>query len=652
MSGNLLMIRSVLLLFTMAVIIGCSTVPNVERTEIIYRPGQVNLLSNEEKQTLYKPEIDTNVQYNIGVSLSGGGMRSASFTMGALAGLMDSGVLQQTDFLSSVSGGGYTGYWLLSNLYFSDLKNTNTTYLDYFNDCYPVQFQLYKDTYNYLYSNCVTEDDRKSKSYMFQNQVAQQSDLLNYYQDTDRGSVNFHKMRAQQWSEFVGVLGAQVGSLIPHHLGNTLFDWSWNVSAVKNAYQHGIERAFGLVPIDLSWQKIDDKKYHNSDSLLWMDNYGAQKLSFDELRIFTKQQLADCSTKMSIAKKCIRPPVWIINSTAGVANMTYEWLDKAPLLSDSVFEISPLMYGSGEYGYSHTAFNQLSVSESVSASGAALDIQFTSDDMSGWTRSALAGSLHLINVDLGESIENYNPESANQTFHNFLPFPLYYLHGFSRNKNSTDIYLSDGGHSENLGAYSLIVRGIKNVIIIDAEHDSKGKWGALTLLASNLKKEHGLELSISGKKLIDDKNNPLDKVIEDPLDASENIYVGRVTGFRDGFIKGQNYINIIYVKSSLVKRYLSPDCSNNTSLYPCSTFQHIKRMFWTASTDGSCKQNNEKNPFPNHSTAYTAGNMSLDIYFAYRDLARHITRRISVVDGNIMISPLPDVTLATKPSCL
>jgi hypothetical protein len=33
------------------------------------------------------------------------------------------------------------------------------------------------------------------------------------------------------------------------------------------------------------------------------------------------------------------------------------------------------------------------------------------------------------------------------------------------------LYLWDGGHSENLGALPLIRRGIKNVIIIDAEHD-------------------------------------------------------------------------------------------------------------------------------------------------------------------------------------
>lgn len=43
--------------------------------------------------------------------------------------------------------------------------------------------------------------------------------------------------------------------------------------------------------------------------------------------------------------------------------------------------------------------------------------------------------------------------------------------------------------------------------------------------------------------------------------------------------------------------------------------------------------------------------MSLDIYFAYRDLARHMTRRISVKDGNLFVEPLPDVSEVRKPVC-
>ena len=44
--------------------------------------------------------------------ISGGGIRSATFALGALQGLANRGVLEQFDYVSTVSGGGYIGSWL------------------------------------------------------------------------------------------------------------------------------------------------------------------------------------------------------------------------------------------------------------------------------------------------------------------------------------------------------------------------------------------------------------------------------------------------------------------------------------------------------------------------------------------------------------
>jgi hypothetical protein len=46
--------------------------------------------------------------------ISGGGIRSATFALGALQALAKQGVLQRFDYLSTVSGGGYIGSWLTS----------------------------------------------------------------------------------------------------------------------------------------------------------------------------------------------------------------------------------------------------------------------------------------------------------------------------------------------------------------------------------------------------------------------------------------------------------------------------------------------------------------------------------------------------------
>lgn len=44
--------------------------------------------------------------------ISGGGIRSATFALGAVQGLAEKGLLDQFDYLSTVSGGGYLGGWL------------------------------------------------------------------------------------------------------------------------------------------------------------------------------------------------------------------------------------------------------------------------------------------------------------------------------------------------------------------------------------------------------------------------------------------------------------------------------------------------------------------------------------------------------------
>jgi predicted acylesterase/phospholipase RssA len=48
----------------------------------------------------------------MGLALSGGGIRSATFNLGVLQALAEARLLEQFDYLSTVSGGGYIGSWL------------------------------------------------------------------------------------------------------------------------------------------------------------------------------------------------------------------------------------------------------------------------------------------------------------------------------------------------------------------------------------------------------------------------------------------------------------------------------------------------------------------------------------------------------------
>src|SRR5262249_54569971 len=61
------------------------------------------------------PTIDYQAVLNgdlSGISISGGGIRSATFGLGILQGMAAAGLLSRFDYLSTVSGGGYIGSWL------------------------------------------------------------------------------------------------------------------------------------------------------------------------------------------------------------------------------------------------------------------------------------------------------------------------------------------------------------------------------------------------------------------------------------------------------------------------------------------------------------------------------------------------------------
>jgi hypothetical protein len=76
-----------------------------------------------------KYEIPTNLKFDaVGLALSGGGIRSATFCLGVVQVLADKNFLKDVDFLSTVSGGGYTGSFITSrigtlNASYSDIAN-------------------------------------------------------------------------------------------------------------------------------------------------------------------------------------------------------------------------------------------------------------------------------------------------------------------------------------------------------------------------------------------------------------------------------------------------------------------------------------------------------------------------------------------------
>ncbi|MFO0907072.1 MAG: hypothetical protein U0794_01680 [Isosphaeraceae bacterium] len=87
-----------------------SQVRDRELAEIVIRRREAGLTVEADETTARKRIGDELV----GLALSGGGIRSASFNVGLIQSLQQSGLLRQVDYLSTVSGGGYAGACLSS----------------------------------------------------------------------------------------------------------------------------------------------------------------------------------------------------------------------------------------------------------------------------------------------------------------------------------------------------------------------------------------------------------------------------------------------------------------------------------------------------------------------------------------------------------
>jgi hypothetical protein len=98
-------------------------------------------------------ELPTNL---IGLAFSGGGIRSATFNLGILQGLQELDLLRHVDYLSTVSGGGFIGSWLVGNVRRSaywlgrltDWSDSITHLRDYSNYLAPRTGILSADTWN------------------------------------------------------------------------------------------------------------------------------------------------------------------------------------------------------------------------------------------------------------------------------------------------------------------------------------------------------------------------------------------------------------------------------------------------------------------------------------------------------------------------
>ena len=173
-----------------------------------------------------------------------------------------------------------------------------------------------------------------------------------------------------------------------------------------------------------------------------------------------------------------KPPAWrpfhivniALNVTASEKRLAWQERKAAP------FVVTPLHSGSSVVGFrdSSTYGNEISLGTAMAISGAA------ASPNQGYNSSApIAFLMALLNVRLGWWLGNPGP-AGNDSFRHEGPRTaarslLAELVGMTR-EDQRYVYLSDGGHFENLGIYEMVRRRCRLIVVSDAGCDPEYKF--------------------------------------------------------------------------------------------------------------------------------------------------------------------------------
>ena len=226
------------------------------------------------------------------------------------------------------------------------------------------------------------------------------------------------------------------------------------------------------------------------------------------------------------------------------------------------FIFSTLFTGSAATGYVETGLMEkkmpgLTAGTAMAVSGAA-----ASSNMGSATIKPLVPTLAILNIRLGYWITN--PAKVAGALKKALLWRIVDRFYFAKElfgllkEDSGTVYLTDGGHIENLGLYELLRRRCKLIIAIDAEADPDMSFGSLVRLERYARIDFGLRIDLPWAALRDTSRAASEEILKNggqapgkapngPHCALGTIYYPRKAGETDD----TNSTGVLlYIKSS------------------------------------------------------------------------------------------------------
>lgn len=195
-------------------------------------------------------------------------------------------------------------------------------------------------------------------------------------------------------------------------------------------------------------------------------------------------------------------PYLIVNTAINLAGS--KELNKRGRNADN-FIFSPLFIGSQSTGYARTkdveAVTLLSLATAMATSGAA-----ASANMGNHTIRILTFSLSMLNVRLGYWLANPNELDKFSCWRTRMMANIgtwYFATEAAGRMDETryNVYLTDGGHIENLGIYELLRRRCKIIVAVDGEADPNMTFDSFVKLQVLARIDMGIRIDLPWREI-------------------------------------------------------------------------------------------------------------------------------------------------------
>lgn len=527
----------------------------------------------------------------LGIALSGGGARSAAVSIGFMEALTENNVLQQADVLSSNSGGSYASFWYASQI--AELERQRLAghvrlegdalrmlpfgrRLQYcereFTDNVTCLGELAASGYEPFASvpKLAQHERVRARLLALSDMPRSAGDVGALGPDREPAWVwsKYHPMIApQNWLEESGnecfyqsnpvasrtvcwleagmrALTSFVFGAPARLLGNVVFDWRLETSAVGVGYEDGLKRRFGLHaqhPADARW----GRRFVFTNGAYFIDRNprstpaersGTVDRRFNaDVGSVSHYGMPDTATSLRFGdlmphvdgRNNALLPYPVITAAAAYGKgppITRHQPDSrySKDIRQVAFEFTPLALGGEAFGYcpydlaapSATSQRRLDAlrercRRSVDVDvGKAAQISGAVGELMPWEGFDIGPAINLLNLDPTRYVPNPRVSAAQAALHKALPFPLYLMSRPDHDERGTDILLEDGNVADNTGLYALLKRRVEKAIVLDntieGEYLPKNQWhrparfADLKRLQRRLFESHRVRLVVDG----------------------------------------------------------------------------------------------------------------------------------------------------------